>query len=127
MRTVIVYFAALIGLGTVGPGSLGAQDHAGGQKLYATYCSGCHGDKGKGDGPAAKSLPVKPADHTDGKVMNQFSDKYLQEIISKGGGGVGKSSFMPAWGAQLKEKEVRDIVAYMRSIADPAIKASGKK
>jgi mono/diheme cytochrome c family protein len=127
MRASKVYFAGLIGLGIIAPASLLAQDHTGGQKLYATYCSGCHGDKGRGDGPAAKSLPIKPADHTDGNVMNQFSDKYLQEIISKGGGGVGKSSFMPAWGTQLKEKEVRDIVAYMRSIATPAYKGSNKK
>jgi mono/diheme cytochrome c family protein len=125
----MICFAGLIGfgLGTIAPGPLPAQEHAGGQKLYATYCSGCHGDKGKGDGPAAKSLPVKPADHTDGNVMNQFSDKYLQDIISKGGGGVGKSAFMPGWSTQLKEKEVREIVAYMRSIANPAYKAANKK
>src|SRR5438132_4784412 len=56
-------------------GSVWAQDQAEGKKLYATYCSTCHGDNGKGDGQASKSLPVKPADHTNGSIMNQLSDK----------------------------------------------------
>ncbi len=35
-----------------------------GRTLYKTQCSPCHGDKGKGDGPAAAALTPKPADHT---------------------------------------------------------------
>jgi mono/diheme cytochrome c family protein len=102
------------------------QDPAQGRKLYLTYCSSCHGDKGKGDGPAASSLPAKPADHTDGSVMNQLTDKFLMEIISKGGGAVGKSALMPAWGSQIKDQQLRDVIAYIRSIADPPYKAAGK-
>jgi mono/diheme cytochrome c family protein len=102
------------------------QDQAEGRKLYLTYCSSCHGDKGKGDGPATSSLPVKPADHTNGAVMNQLPDKFLTEIISKGGSAVGKSALMPAWGSQIKDKQLRDVVAYIRSIADPPYKAAGK-
>ena len=96
-----------------------AQNPAEGKKLYATYCATCHGDKGKGDGMAAKSLPVKPADHTNGEVMNQFSDKFLMDIISQGGGAVGKSAMMPGWGGQLNEKQIRDLVGYVRSLAEP--------
>jgi mono/diheme cytochrome c family protein len=33
---------------------------------------------------------------------------------------------MPAWGGQFKEKQLRDIMAYLRSIADPPYKPSGK-
>jgi mono/diheme cytochrome c family protein len=102
------------------------QDQAEGRKLYLTYCSSCHGDKGKGDGPAASSLPVKPADHTNGGVMNQLPDKFLIEIISKGGSAVGKSALMPAWGSQIKDKQLRDVVGYIRSIADPPYKVAGK-
>ena len=86
------------------------------------YCVTCHGEKGKGDGAAAQSLPVKPADHTNGAVMNQLNDKFLFDIISKGGSGVGKSTFMPSWGGALNEKQVQDIVAYFRSIAVPPYK-----
>ena len=103
-----------------------AQDQSGGRKLYLTYCSSCHGDKGKGDGPAAQSLPVKPADHTNGAVMNPLTDKFLLEIISKGGSAVGKSAMMPGWGGQFKEKQFQDILAYVRSIATPPYKPSEK-
>jgi mono/diheme cytochrome c family protein len=103
-------------------GSSEAQNQTEGKNLYSTYCVTCHGDKGKGDGAAAKGLPQKPADHTDGAVMNQLSDKFLFDVISKGGGAVGKSSFMPSWGAALNEKQIRDIVTFLRTIAVPLYK-----
>ena len=107
--------------------TLNAQDKADGRRYYVTYCSGCHGETGKGDGPAAVSLPVKLANHNDGTVMNQLSDKFLFDIISKGGSAVGKSPFMPAWGGQLRENQVRDIIAYVRSLAEPAYTPSPLK
>jgi cytochrome c6 len=115
----------VVGLSLAGSGWSQAQSTAEGQKLYATYCSSCHGDKGRGDGAAGKALPVKPADHTDGKLMSSFSDEFLQNIIAKGGAAVGKSAFMPAWGGVLKENQLQDLVIYLRSIASPQ-KAAGK-
>ena len=103
-----------------------AQDKAEGKRLYATYCSNCHGSSGKGDGLAAQSLPDKPANHTDGKFMSQLSDKYLHDIISKGGSGVGKSPFMPAWGSLFKDQQVRDIISYVRSLSIPPSKSAGR-
>lgn len=100
-----------------------AQNNAEGKKLYESYCSTCHGDKGKGNGPAAQSLPAKPADHTNGAVMNALSDQFLVEIIAKGGAAVKKSSFMPSWGSALNEKQIKDIVAHIRSLAEPPYKA----
>jgi mono/diheme cytochrome c family protein len=35
-----------------------------GPALSKAYCASCHGADGKGDGPMAKSLKVKPADLT---------------------------------------------------------------
>ena len=68
---------------------------------------------------AAASLPVKPTDHTNGAVMNRLSDQFLLEIISKGGGAVGKSGFMPSWGATFDEKQLRHLIAYIRTLAVP--------
>ena len=106
----------------VGGPARAAQNQAEGKKLYTTYCSSCHGEQGKGDGAAAASLPVKPADHTNGTAMNKLSDKFLVDVISKGGSAVGKSSFMPSWGGALNEGQIKDIVAYIRTIAVPAYK-----
>jgi hypothetical protein len=68
-----------------------AQELADGKRMYQAYCSGCHGLSGKGDGPAAKTLPVKPADHTRIE-MNKYTDQYLVEVISTGGASVGRFS-----------------------------------
>ena len=94
-----------------------AEDQGEGKRLYQSYCTGCHGASGKGDGPAGKTLPVKPADHTNGKKMSQYSDEHLITVISKGGASVGKSSQMPAWGAVLKETQIQEVVAYIRTLA----------
>ena len=95
-----------------------AEDHGEGKRLYQTYCTGCHGASGKGDGPAGKTLPVKPADHTNAKKMSQYSDDHLFTVISRGGTSVGKSSQMPAWGAVLKEAQIHEVVGYIRTLSN---------
>jgi mono/diheme cytochrome c family protein len=97
--------------------SVSAQDQGDGKRMYEAYCTGCHGASGKGDGPAAKTLPVKPADHTRAE-MNKHTDKYLADIISKGGASVGKSAQMPAWGAVIEEARVKEIVAHIRTLSN---------
>jgi len=97
--------------------SVSAQDQGDGKRMYEAYCVGCHGASGKGNGPAAKTLPVKLADHTRAE-MNKHSDEYLADIISKGGASVGKSAQMPAWGAVIKEPQVKEIVVYIRTLSN---------
>lgn len=103
-----------------------AQEESNGRKTYLTYCSGCHGNTGKGDGPAAKALPNKPADHTNSIVMNRYSDEYLFKVISKGGSDVGKSPTMPAWGGVLTDDKIREIIVYLRKLA-PATPSNSRR
>ena len=91
-------------------------DEKAGKKTYGILCASCHGNAGKGDGPAAATLPTKPADHTDGKRMQSLSDQFLFDIIKNGGHSVGKSPLMPAWGGQLKDQDIWNLVAYIRSL-----------
>ena len=123
----IVSLLLLLALSVIESATAMAQNQEEGKRIYVSYCSACHGEKGKGDGMAAQSFPVRPADHTNGAVMNQLSDRFLVEVITKGGSAVGKSSFMPAWGLSFNEKQIRDIVAYLRSIADPPYKPDTSK
>lgn len=93
-------------------------DEKAGKKTYALLCASCHGNSGKGDGPAAATLPTKPADHTDGKRMKTLSNQFLFDIIKNGGASVGKSPLMPAWSGQLKDQDIWNLVAYIRELAE---------
>jgi mono/diheme cytochrome c family protein len=77
MRKIVFWLFVFFILVFQDTGSAWAQNQAEGKKLYGNYCASCHGDNGKGDGVAAKSLPVKLSDHSDGSIMNQLSDKFL--------------------------------------------------
>jgi mono/diheme cytochrome c family protein len=67
-----LYFAlALIAIATVSSAQVETRNVSirytspfSGEKMYATYCAACHGDKGKGDGPAAAAMTTPPRDLT---------------------------------------------------------------
>ena len=100
-----------------GPITLG--DPARGKMIYDTYCVTCHGPTGKGDGPAAATLPKKPANHSDGNFMNPLPNEELYKAIKEGGQAIGKSNAMPPWGATLNDEQLRDVLGYVRSLATP--------
>lgn len=85
----------------------------GGEELYKRQCAACHGDAGKGNGPAAMALSPKPKDLTNPERMNQFGDEELLEIITNGKG------TMPAFGALLRSDELKEVMAYVRSLSTP--------
>src|SRR4051794_5814481 len=78
-----------------------ANQHAGdpiadGKQTFSQLCTPCHGPEGHGDGPAAVSLNPKPRNLTDAAYMQPLDDRYLFELISRGGIALGKSQMMPA-------------------------------
>lgn len=93
-----------------------AGDPEQGKKLYGQYCATCHGQGGKGDGPAAAALNPKPQDHTDKAYMSKLSDDELLKVIKEGGTSIGKSPIMPPWGTALKDDQIKDVIAYVRTL-----------
>jgi len=89
---------------------------ADGKEIYTKSCAGCHGPEGKGDGAAAAVMNPKPTNLTDKALMSKLNDTALTNAIVKGGSGTGKSPLMPAF-SQLKDQDVKDLIAYIRSIA----------
>lgn len=124
MREGLVKGLAIpLGLALLAGGAAAAQgDAKAGRALYNKWCTSCHGVRGKGDGPVAANLPVKPGNHTDGARMNTLPDTYLFTIIKQGGQAVQKSQMMPPWGTQLTDQQIRDLIAYVRSLAVPPYK-----
>ena len=113
-------------LGTLGVGMIlatvsvvpaaSAADAGKGKEIYSKSCGGCHGAEGKGDGAAAKAMNPKPTNLADKASMSKLDDAALTKAIVKGGVGIGKSPLMPAF-SQLKDQEVKDVVAYIRSLS----------
>lgn len=100
-----------------GASDLPSGDPRRGEPLYRQYCAVCHGVTGEGDGPNAASMEDdRPRDLTDARYMSRLIDTQLVEVIRGGGGAVGRSRFMPAWGNTLSAEQVVDLVAYIRTL-----------
>jgi len=85
-----------------------------GLRLYLGYCFICHGQSGRGDGPYARTLSVKPADLADRDSFAGKTDREIHDVISRGGVSHGKSIHMRPLGMQLSYAQIEDIVAYIR-------------
>lgn len=88
--------------------------------LYVRYCAACHGAEGRGDGPNAAHLPVRPTAHADAAVLSVRPDDVLFDGIFAGGAILGKSPRMPPWGETLAGAEIRDLVRELRRLCDCA-------
>ncbi len=85
---------------------------AAGKIIYNKLCVVCHGDKGKGDGPAGIALTPRPADHTSAHVQS-MSDGALYWIITNG------KAPMPTYKLVLKENERWQLVNYIHDLGKP--------
>jgi mono/diheme cytochrome c family protein len=83
-----------------------------GQKLYQTNCRHCHGAKGLGDGPLAPKNP-SPSNLTDAEWNHGSSDGEIFYVISNG---AGPDSQMKAMKTKLSDKDIWNIVNYIRSL-----------
>ncbi len=95
-----------------------------GAEHYQLYCATCHGAEGGGDGPSSVALDPKPAAHSDGNYMNALTDEYLTKVIKEGGAAVGKSPLMVPWGGALNDDQLKDVIAFIRSLASPPYEGS---
>ena len=87
---------------------------------YMSYCTKCHGEQGKGDGPGAAMLNPKPRDYTDCKTMQKKPDAELFKVISEGGDAAGMSADMQPWGGTLSDQEIHDLVKFIRGFCKPS-------
>ena len=95
-----------------------AADAAAGEARFKQLCASCHGNAGKGDGPAAAALRPKPADMTSADWQASVDGDYLREIITRGGAAVGKSPMMTPFGHALRGEDMDNMIAFIRSLGD---------
>jgi mono/diheme cytochrome c family protein len=83
-----------------------------GKAVYERHCVTCHGAGGWGDGPAAASLTVAPADFHRFRSFLKSDEELLRTIEH----GVVYSP-MHAWRGQLTDGEMQDVVVYIRLLS----------
>jgi cytochrome c5 len=81
-----------------------------GKELYGIFCTPCHGESGKGDGPVAKKFIPTPVDISAAGPGSHHPDGDLFAIVTHGRNG------MPPFRSDLTAKERWLVVGYLRTL-----------
>lgn len=88
-------------------------DAAHGGQLFQRYCRGCHGPDGRGEAltfmPHIGNLAKKD-------YIEFLPDSFLYTVITEGGAAAGKSGFMPSWKSTLSDQDIKDVIAFIRTL-----------
>ena len=102
-----------------------AGDVTRGEQVYRTFCWNCHGPYGRGDGPAAQYLAVRPPDFTDPALRGGKSDEQiLARLTERRGRPDAKAHPMMVVVETVKAEALRDAIAYMRTLSVPGERVS---
>jgi mono/diheme cytochrome c family protein len=94
---------------------------ASGQEMFTEYCAACHGKDGRGEGPAASELKVRPPDLTTlAKRHNgKYADAYLMGVLRLGTKAPAHGTAeMPVWGPLFKSLSGHDDTIVAQRIAN---------
>ena len=93
----------------VGPTSVSS-----GEKMYRSYCAACHGNDGKGDGPASAAFKSRPSDLTALARRNAGKFPELRVFAAINGDlhvTAHGSKDMPTWGAVFRQMQGADVAS----------------
>ena len=89
-----------------------------GHDTYAFYCATCHGAHGKGDGPTAAALEIRPPDLTQlaRRRGGTFPRTDVERFVTGGGRPVPShgSGDMPVWGPIFRSLDPSDVRTRVR-------------
>lgn len=89
-------------------------DAEAGKAPYQQQCGSCHGNSGKGDGPASRAFNPPPSDLT----RDELTAERMFLATRDGGMAVGLAATMPAFGRSMNEQTIHDVVAYLKTLGD---------
>jgi mono/diheme cytochrome c family protein len=99
-----------------------------GKTVNDNYCIRCHDPESTPERVSnLDNLSPAPHQFTDGATLNRMSDADLTNMIAHGGLALGKSPQMPAYATTLKPTEIKAVLSYIRTIADPPYQTPGVK
>lgn len=114
--------ACLLAAGLVGTAATaGADDSAQyqrGEAIFQANCATCHGPQGgpDPDSPLVKSLGVVPANFADPLFNSREPSGDWKLVITHGGGALGFSEQMPAFGETLSEQDIDAVLVYIKTL-----------
>lgn len=124
-RTLTV--AALVAFGWMTPALAQDSEVAAGAAEYRVACYQCHGEAGKGGGPMAQFLTIKPADLTQIAKKNNGKFPFLEVFQTIDGRAVVKAHGegpMPIWGDRyMAQSGAAGIEPYKSYTAEPFVRA----
>jgi mono/diheme cytochrome c family protein len=108
---------------------------ASGKEMFQEYCTPCHGQSGKGDGPAASAMKVPPANLTTlaSRSGGKFPDGRVAQALRAGPTASSNtnahgSETMPIWGPVFRalggsdsaqaDLRIHNLVEYVKSIQE---------
>lgn len=86
---------------------------AAGAAIYDIRCLMCHGETGKGDGPATTMLRPAPADISTAEARDRLTDGEIFYKISEG------RRPMPAHKGRISDEDIWALVHYVRGLQTP--------
>jgi len=125
VRYSVATLAITVLLSASDPNLSRAQESTRTKLIYLTLCASCHGLTGKGDGAEIDTLNRRPRSFEDCPAMKNFSDEVLFRAIKYGGAAVGTSDEMPGWAAGIADRDIRELVQYVRGFCRGALARNG--
>lgn len=123
----IILWAAIGTLGLAAPALAQDSGVAAGAAEYRIACYQCHGEAGRGDGPMAQFLTIKPADLTQLAKKNNGKFPFLEIFQIIDGRAVVKAHGegpMPIWGDRYTvESGAKGLEPYRSYTAEPFVRA----
>ena len=87
-------------------------------------CFQCHGPEGKGDGGAAKVLPIQPRDFTNPRFNKVRTPGEMMWVLKNGSlgqtGQIPGTGMLPIVGQFLNEEDGWKVLLYERSLGEPS-------
>jgi mono/diheme cytochrome c family protein len=98
------------------PAAARAADLANGKALYELRCAPCHGNDGRGDGPAAQAITPKPRNFRDAAFWKGTTREQILTVVRDGR----PQTLMAGFQGVLSDAEIDDVIAYLQSFRPDA-------
>jgi len=104
LRTLVAIAVLAAGIYLLNPP---AKAQGAGEKVYKAKCASCHGPEGKGETSVGKA--TKARDFCSDEVQKGTDEEWTAIVVK------GKNK-MPAYDKKLTDAEIKDAIAYIRSL-----------